>query len=42
MKDDRVYLIHIWECIQRIESYANEGRSASGTQDDAGCDYQEL
>lgn len=28
MKDDRVYLIHIWECIQRIESYSVEGRSA--------------
>ena len=28
MKDDRVYLIHIWECIQRIESYSIEGRSA--------------
>lgn len=28
MKDDRIYLIHIWECIQRIESYSIEGRSA--------------
>ena len=28
MKDDRVYLIHIWECIQRIESYSIEGRYA--------------
>jgi uncharacterized protein with HEPN domain len=28
MKDDRLYLIHIWECIQRIESYAIEGKSA--------------
>ena len=28
MKDDRLYLIHIWECIQRIESYAVEGKSA--------------
>lgn len=28
MKDDRLYLIHIWECIQRIESYAADGREA--------------
>lgn len=28
MKDDRLYLIHIWECIQRIESYAGEGKAA--------------
>jgi uncharacterized protein with HEPN domain len=28
MKDDRLYLIHIWECIQRIESYAVEGKTA--------------
>lgn len=28
MKDDRLYLIHIWECILRIESYAIGGRSA--------------
>ncbi len=28
MKDDRPYLIHIWECIQRIESYAKEGKEA--------------
>jgi uncharacterized protein with HEPN domain len=28
MKDDRLYLIHIWECIQRIESYSIEGKSA--------------
>jgi uncharacterized protein with HEPN domain len=28
MKDDRLYLIHIWECIQRIDSYAAEGKSA--------------
>lgn len=28
MKDDRLYLIHIWECIQRIESYAIEGKSS--------------
>lgn len=28
MKDDRLYLIHIWECIQRIESYAVEGKSS--------------
>jgi uncharacterized protein with HEPN domain len=24
MKDDRLYLIHINECIERIESYVNE------------------
>ncbi|MGA9098268.1 MAG: DUF86 domain-containing protein [Methanotrichaceae archaeon] len=28
MKDDRLYLIHIWECIKRIESYAEEGKAA--------------
>jgi uncharacterized protein with HEPN domain len=28
MKDDRLYLIHIGECIQRIESYVAGGRSA--------------
>jgi uncharacterized protein with HEPN domain len=28
MKDDRLYLIHIWECIQRIKSYAEEGKEA--------------
>lgn len=28
MKDDRLYLIHIWECIERIESYAEEGKAA--------------
>ena len=28
MKDDRLYLIHILECIQRIESYTQEGREA--------------
>ena len=26
MKDDRLYLIHISECIQRIESYIEGGR----------------
>ncbi len=26
MKDDRLYLIHISECIQRIEKYIGEGR----------------
>lgn len=25
MKDDRLYLIHISECIQRIEKYIGEG-----------------
>jgi uncharacterized protein with HEPN domain len=28
MKDDRLYLIHIWECIQRIESYIGEDKAA--------------
>ena len=28
MKDDRLYLIHIWECIKRIESYSEEGKAA--------------
>jgi len=28
MKDDRLYLIHIAECIQRIEQYTSEGREA--------------
>lgn len=28
MKDDRLYLIHIWECIQRIESYAEDDKEA--------------
>ncbi len=28
MKDDRLYLIHIWECIKRIESYSEEGKVA--------------
>lgn len=28
MKDDKLYLIHIWECIQRIESYTGEGKAA--------------
>ena len=28
MKDDRLYLIHIRECITRIESYTSEGREA--------------
>jgi|WetSurMetagenome_2_1015567.scaffolds.fasta_scaffold1125022_2 uncharacterized protein with HEPN domain len=28
MKDDRLYLIHIWECILRIESYAMDGKPA--------------
>lgn len=26
MKDDRLYLIHILECIQRIEAYTTAGR----------------
>ena len=26
MKDDKLYLIHISECIERIESYTREGR----------------
>jgi uncharacterized protein with HEPN domain len=28
MKDDRLYLIHIGECIARIEQYVREGRGA--------------
>jgi len=28
MKDDRLYLIHITECIERIERYTAEGRDA--------------
>lgn len=28
MKDDRLYLIHIWECIQRIEFYTGEDKAA--------------
>ncbi len=28
MKDDKLYLIHISECIERIESYTQEGREA--------------
>lgn len=28
MKDDAVYLQHIYECIQRIEQYTVEGRTA--------------
>ena len=37
MTDDRLYLVHISECIARIEEYTSEGRSAflddSMTQD---------
>ncbi len=28
MKDDRIYLIHITECIERIEEYTQGGRAA--------------
>lgn len=28
MKDDKLYLIHVVECIQRIESYTQDGRDA--------------
>ena len=28
MKDDKLYLIHILECIEKIESYTREGREA--------------
>lgn len=28
MKDDMLYLIHILECIERVERYAGDGRSA--------------
>ncbi len=37
MKDDRLYLIHILECLSRIEQYTAEGKEAfmcdSKTQD---------
>ena len=29
MKDDKLYLIHISECIERIESYIGEGGKAT-------------
>ncbi|OPY56236.1 MAG: hypothetical protein A4E51_00544 [Methanosaeta sp. PtaU1.Bin055] len=28
MKDDRLYLVHILECIDRIERYTAEGKKA--------------
>jgi uncharacterized protein with HEPN domain len=28
MKDDRLYLIHISECIEKIRTYTSEGREA--------------
>jgi uncharacterized protein with HEPN domain len=28
MKDDRLYLIHMSECIQRLEKYTVDGRDA--------------
>ena len=28
MKDDKLYLIHIWECIQRIEFYAGDDKAS--------------
>ena len=28
MKDDRLYLVHITECIERIERYAATGQDA--------------
>ena len=28
MKDDKLYLIHIIECIEKIETYAQDGRDA--------------
>ncbi|MBI3961810.1 MAG: DUF86 domain-containing protein [Deinococcus sp.] len=28
MKDDQLYLLHIAQCIQRIESYTQDGRAA--------------
>lgn len=37
MKDDKLYLIHILECVERIETYTREGEAAfmgsSMTQD---------
>lgn len=28
MKDDRLYLIHVLECIERVERYTAPGRDA--------------
>ena len=28
MKDDRLYLVHVLECIDRIERYTAEGKKA--------------
>lgn len=28
MKDDRLYLSNIWECIERIETYTQDGKEA--------------
>lgn len=28
MKDDKLYLIHILECIERVERYTSDGRNA--------------
>jgi len=28
MRDDRLYLVHIGECIARIEQYTQEGKQA--------------
>ena len=28
MKDDRLYLVHILECVERIEDYVRDGRGA--------------
>ena len=28
MKDERLYLIHIWECIQRLEFYTGEDKAS--------------
>jgi uncharacterized protein with HEPN domain len=32
MRDDRLYLIHIGECIERIERYTASGQAAFRTE----------
>jgi hypothetical protein len=31
MKDDRLYLIHISECIERVETYVAQGGGKAGS-----------
>jgi len=41
MKDPRVYIIHIRDCITRIEQYTAEGESVFFSRSkDAGCSHQ--